>query len=87
MHEQSLMADLMRQLIGIAQKEKAAVIVGVKVKIGALAHISAEHFREHFVEAAKGTCAEGAELDVVSLDDIEDPQAQEIILDSVELEG
>ncbi len=86
MHEQSLMADLMRKINGIGQEQQAKKIVCVKVKLGALSHISADHFREHFVLAAKGSSAEHAQLDIEITTDINDPHAQEILLDSVEIE-
>ena len=86
MHEMSLIHDLMRKIKTIASDQNAARVVGVKVRIGALAHISADHFREHFEEEAKGTIAEGARLEVEMLTDENDPQAQDIILDSVEVE-
>ena len=86
MHEQSLMTDLMNKISAIGQKSEAKSIVGVKVKLGALAHISADHFREHFVLAAKGSLAEEAQLDIEVSTDLNDPQAQEILLDSVEIE-
>jgi len=86
MHEMSLLNDLMNKINTIAKDNEADRIVGVKVKLGALAHISADHFREHFEEAAKGTVADSAKLDVVELTDEKDPQAQDIILDSVEVE-
>ncbi len=86
MHEQSLMVDLMRKINTIRQEQKAQNISRVKVKLGALSHISADHFREHFVIAAKGSCAEQAQLDIEVLTDLNDPHAQEIILDSVEIE-
>jgi hydrogenase nickel incorporation protein HypA/HybF len=86
MHEMSLIHDLMRKIKTIASDQNAARVAGVKVRIGALAHISADHFREHFEEEAKGTIAEGARLEVEMLTDENDPQAQDIILDSVEVE-
>lgn len=85
MHEFSLIADLMRKIESIARDQHASKIVGVKVKLGALSHISAGHFREHFVHAARETIAEGAQLDIEVLTDATDPHAQEIILDSVEV--
>ena len=88
MHEFSLMADLLRKIERIAQdaggREKI-VLTAIHVKLGALSHISAEHFREHFETAIKGTVAEGARLDVEELTDPNDPNAQEIILDSIEV--
>ena len=86
MHEQSLMADLMRKINALGQEHHGKKIVRVKVKLGALSHISADHFREHFVQAAQGSCAEQTQLDVEELTNINDPHAQEILLDSVEVE-
>jgi len=86
MHEMSLIHDLMRKIQTIARDQNATRVAAVKVRIGALAHISADHFREHFEEEAKGTIADGARLDVEMLTDERHPQAQDIILDSVEVE-
>ena len=87
MHEFSLMKDLMRKIDSIARDHGARKIVGVKVKLGALAHISPEHFQEHFVEAAANTVAAGARLDIEELKDETDPRAQDILLESVEVES
>jgi len=84
-HEMSLLADIMRKIESIARENEVERVLKVKVRLGALSHISAEHFREHFEDAIPGTPAEGAELEVLTLTDINDPQAQEIILESVEL--
>lgn len=86
MHEQSLMADLMRKINAIGDEQQAHRITCVKVRLGALAHISADHFREHFFMAAQGSCAENAQLDIETLTDLNDPHAQDIMLDSVEVE-
>jgi hydrogenase nickel incorporation protein HypA/HybF len=86
MHEQSLMADLMRKILSVSLTNGGSKVAGLKVKLGALAHISPEHFMEHFVEAAKGTVAEGARVDAEVETDTTDPRAQDIWIDSVELE-
>lgn len=86
MHELSLIADLIRKIETIAHEQRADKVTGVKVSIGALTYISAEHLLEHFVEAARGTLAEGARLETETLTDITDPHAQEILLVSVEIE-
>jgi hydrogenase maturation protease len=86
MHERSLMTSLMRQIRAVAEAEGAARVVGIKVWCGALSHMSRGHFAEHFEQAAAGTIAEGAELDVTVSDDVADPRAQDIVLESVELE-
>lgn len=86
MHEFSLIKDLMRKIAALAAEQGAAKVTGVRVKLGALAHISPDHFREHFEEAAIGTVAEGAQLVVDLNPDETDPHAQDILLDSVEVE-
>lgn len=87
MHEHSLMKDLIRKIESIAREHETRRIVSVSVKLGALSHISADHFREHFIEAASGTVAEGARLDIMEMKDKTDPRAQDILLESVELES
>ncbi|MFN0123187.1 MAG: hydrogenase/urease maturation nickel metallochaperone HypA [Blastocatellia bacterium] len=86
MHELSLIADLLRKIEAISREQGSRRVTGVKVRIGALAHISADHFRDHFTHAVHGTVAEGAWLETETLTDIADPHAQEILLDSVEVE-
>ena len=86
MHEFHLINDLMAKIRAIAQEHHAPRVVAVRVRLGALAHISAEHFREHFEEAAEGTAAEDARLEIEVMEDEDHPEAQDIILESVELE-
>lgn len=86
MHEVSLIRHLMDRLHRIAEGEGATRIAAVHVWLGALSHMSRDHFVEHFNEAARGTAAEGAELKVTVSEDTEDPKAQSLILQSVEVE-
>ncbi|HLK82441.1 MAG TPA: hydrogenase/urease maturation nickel metallochaperone HypA [Xanthobacteraceae bacterium] len=87
MHEASLIVDLMRRIDGIAKAEGARRIVGVSVWLGALSHMSAEHFAEHFKRAAAGTVAAGAWLDVCVSDDLGHANAQDLVLKSVAVES
>ena len=86
MHEFSLINDLMRKINGIVSEQGARRVTSVKVTLGALSHISSYHFCEHFNAAAKGTIAEGARLEIEMLLDEHDRHAQDILLDSIELE-
>lgn len=86
MHEASLMAGLMRRIDRIGRAEGAQRIVGVAVWIGALSHMSAVHFGEHFAQAAAGTIADGARLDITISDDAGHEHAQDILLKSVDVE-
>ncbi|GJL82979.1 MAG: hypothetical protein DHS20C01_26130 [marine bacterium B5-7] len=85
MHEFSLMADLLRKIEQLAKDANADKVIGVKVKLGALSHITPDHFHEHFEEAIVGTVAEGAKLVVEQSDDQDDPNAQDILLESVDI--
>lgn len=85
MHELSLLKNLLHKIQNIAEDNNSNKVIGVKVKLGALAHISADHFRGHFEQAVKGTIVQGAKLEVESLTDMSDPHAQEIILDAIEV--
>ena len=86
MHEFTLIADLMRKVLSIAREQNALKVTCVKVQLGALSHISSTHFREHFANASKKTIAEMAELDIEILSDTNSPDAQSIILKSVDVE-
>lgn len=85
MHEQSLMNNLMNKILSLAEKEKAARVTKVSVKLGALSHMSPEHFKEHFNISAKGTIAENAVIDTEVADDMHDPHAQTILLKSIDV--
>lgn len=86
MHELSLLSDLMRKIISVAQEENAEKVVSIRVKLGALCHLSVEHFHEHFTHAACGSVAEGAQLEIEVMTDETDRNAQEIVMESVEIE-
>jgi hydrogenase nickel incorporation protein HypA/HybF len=86
MHEHALMTDIMRQILTTAERENARRVVGVSVWLGALSHMSPEHFAEHFHDAAAGTIAEGAGVEAAASDDIHDPRAADVVLRNVEVE-
>jgi hydrogenase nickel incorporation protein HypA/HybF len=86
MHEHALMRDLVRQIHALAEAKGATRVVGVRVRLGALSHFTPEHFREHFEDAARGGPAEGAAIACEASQDLADPSAQSVVLESVELE-
>jgi hydrogenase nickel incorporation protein HypA/HybF len=86
MHERALMTDLMREIEAVAVADGASRVTRVSVRLGALSHFTPEHFREHFVDASRSTLAEGAAVDAVLEDDLDDPRAAGVVLESVEVE-
>lgn len=86
MHETSLVRDLIRKVELLAAQQNAARVVGMKLRLGALTQMSPGHFREHFEQAARGTLAENARLDLLLGEDPGDPQAQDVVLESLEID-
>jgi len=85
MHEQALLKDLLREIESVAAREGARRVVAVSVRIGPMSHMTPDHFVEHFVDATRGTVAEGARCEVEEIDE-HDPLAQSIVLESIELD-
>jgi len=81
------MDDLVREIESVARVERAHRVTRVRVRLGALSHFTPEHFREHFDDAARGTLAEGAQVEATLDDDLTDPRAQGVVLESVVVSG
>ncbi len=86
MHEASLMCDLMNMLLAAAAARNARRVVVVRVRLGALSHMSTAHFREHFAQAAAGTIAAGAVIEAIEEHDIQAPTAADVLLESFDIE-
>jgi len=80
-HETSLLKNLMRQIEETARQSGGGRVAVVRMKLGPLAHIEPDHLREHFEEAARGTVAEHARLDIETTNDW-----HELTLESVDVE-
>ncbi len=80
------MADLVGQILKTAASEGARRVTAISVSLGALSHMTPDHFAEHFEQAAAGTLAEGAAVRAVASTDIDDPRATDVVLTAVEVE-
>ena len=85
MHEFSLIKDLIHKITTIAHEQQASKVLSVTIKLGALSHISPDHFREHFVHASRGTISEGSQLNIEFMTDVTDPQSQEVLIKNIEI--
>lgn len=85
MHERALMQDLVGKVVAVAEAERATTVVRIRVRLGALSHFTPEHFREHWVDASRGTVAEGAAVDATVDPAVEGEAAQGVVLESVEV--
>jgi hydrogenase nickel incorporation protein HypA/HybF len=86
MHETGIVRDLIRRLEGLAREAGAERVSGVVVWLGALSQFSPEHFRTHFDEEACGTLVEGAALEIVTSQDVGHPHAQDVMMQSADLD-
>jgi Zn finger protein HypA/HybF involved in hydrogenase expression len=86
MHETAVVRDVVRRINDLAQGTNARRVTGAKVCLGAFSHLSAEHFREHFIVEAQHTPAAEAALDIEVSDDPDHPHAQHTRLESVDLD-
>ena len=86
MHETALVRDVVRRIGDLAQATGARRITGAKIWLGALSHLSAEHFREHYALEAQGSIAAGAILTIEASNDLDHPDAQRVRLESVYLD-
>lgn len=86
MHEAHLMKDFIHKIEQIAVQEKAKKVTSVRVWLGALTNMSSAHFMEHFMQSSVGTIAEGALVETVISTDFLDKNAQNILIDSLEVD-
>ena len=80
------MKGLIKKIEEITREAGARRATSVCLCIGPLVQISDAHLREHFLLAAKGTPAEGARLKIRQEQDVNHRHAQEIVLESVNVE-
>lgn len=82
-HERAVLDDLMRHIESLAGAEGAERVVAVTVRLGPLSHFTPDHFREHFVWAAEGGIAEGAEVTATLDEDLTGTAAQGVVLEDM----
>lgn len=86
MHELALINNLLAKIDGVVQSNGGKRAVAVEVWLGALSHLSKDRFADYFEQFSRGTSAEGAWLDIELSDDIDDPDAQQVLLRNIEVE-
>jgi hydrogenase nickel incorporation protein HypA/HybF len=85
MHETKVVNDLLDKMVDVCWRSGSWRIVRARVKVGALLNFTPEHLSEHFALVARGTPAEGCQLDVEIVDACEGPQSRQIMLESIEV--
>ena len=83
MSEKSMMEDLFYRINEAVDKNTAVEVVAIKVKIGALAEITLDRFRELFAETGEDTVVDGPRPDIEYNEYVNDPDAQPLLLKDV----
>jgi hydrogenase nickel incorporation protein HypA/HybF len=86
MHETAWVNNLIQNVASVARREGAKRVVGVTVRLGPWSALSADHVRERFIDAARGTIAEGAWLAVSTAGEEAGPIERGEVLESIEIE-
>lgn len=86
MHETALVRDVVHRINELARATGARRVTGARIWLGALSHLSAEHFRDHFAVEARNTLAAGAMLQIEMSQNPDDPHAQHVRLESLDLD-
>lgn len=85
MHERAVVADLIRKATEVAEEQGSSRVIRMTVRVGALSHVDPAVLPSQMAQAALGTSAEGADIDVVRADGdpLADPHGRDVILESV----
>lgn len=86
MHESGVVRSLVAKIELLAHAQGARRVTAIRLCLGALSHMTPDHFRDHFRIASAGTIAEAARLDIELSDAIDDPNAQGVLLRSFDIE-
>lgn len=86
MHETGIVQDLVRRVQHLAEDAGAERVSTVVVWLGALSQFSPQHFREHFDDAVRDSPVAGARLDIEASEDVHHPHAQDVMLQSVDID-
>ena len=86
MHESGVVRELVARIEQVARAERAGRVRTIRVWLGALSHMTESHFLDHFRIESAGSVAEGAEVEVELSEDIGDPNAQGVLLRSLDVE-
>ena len=86
MHELALINNLLAKIDTVVKSHGGKRAVAVEVWLGALSHLSKDRFADYFEQFSRGTSAEGAWLDIELSNNIDDPDAQQVLLRNIEVE-
>ncbi len=85
MHEEALLRDIVAKVDEVARRGGGRPVTRIRLRVGALSHLTAAWLVERWPLAARGTLGEGAVVEVSSSSDPTDPQAQSVLVESIDV--
>jgi hydrogenase nickel incorporation protein HypA/HybF len=79
MHEFKLVADVLKNVLAAAQKNQAKKVSVVRLQVGEHCHAAPDNVEFLFKQAARGSIAEGAKLEIKTI------PGEDLILDSIQV--
>lgn len=85
MHEAALIRDVLHRVEAVAAGQPGARVTVIRLWVGGLAHLTEAGLRERWSLATEGSAAKGARLEITVSEDLHDPRAEGIVLESLDL--
>ena len=85
MHESSLVRGLISQIETIVRDKGGGTVTSVSIRVGTLMVLSDEHLQATFATLTAGSPLEGARLNLSWARRIDTAEAQELLIESIEV--
>jgi hydrogenase nickel incorporation protein HypA/HybF len=85
MHEEALLRDLLSKVEEVARANGGTPVTRIHLWVGALSHFSEAALRERWSLATRQTSLQGSRLEVEMSTDPNDPRANGVVLESVDV--
>lgn len=86
MHEEALLKDVIRKAEEVARQQGATRVTRVRIWVGARSHLGGPELRARWMAAVRGTALSAAEIEVESSTDRADPNAEGVMLRSLDVD-
>lgn len=87
MHEEAMLQDVIRKAEEVAQREGGTRVIRVRLWVGARSHLGGPELPARWAHAVEGTPLAGAEVEVEHSRDRDDPNAEHVILRSLDVDS
>ncbi|MGD1099979.1 MAG: hydrogenase maturation nickel metallochaperone HypA [Thermoplasmata archaeon] len=87
MHEEAMLADLVRKAEAVARREGAKRVTRVRLWVGARSHLAGPELKDHWAYAVSGTVLAGAQVEIETSSDPNDPNAETVMLRSLDVDS